>query len=116
MRMTSNSNYVRRSTIARSLGGSFAASFAGRIAKVAMGVLLARQLSPDGYGAFAFAVGSGQILARVGALGWPTLMARFVPRYCSESDWGKLRGLIRTADEIVGTAVLLLLQVKKMIK
>ena len=62
-----------------------------------MAVLAARILLPAGFGAFTFALGVGRLGGRLGGLGWPTLINRFLPKYRLAEDWGNLRGLLRSA-------------------
>jgi O-antigen/teichoic acid export membrane protein len=67
-------------------------------AALIMGLLLARHLGPEGYGLFTFAVGAALIGARLGGLGWPSLMLRLIPPMRITNDLGQLRGVLRLAD------------------
>jgi len=93
-----------QSEFLRAFFGTMAISIWARLAQLGMTVLLARELAPEGYGLFTFALGLGLVGGRVGALGWPVLMLRFIPVYLSEERWGMLKGLLRTANWVVLTA------------
>lgn len=85
----------------KTLSRSFVVSLVSRPAQVGMAVLLARRFGPEGYGAFTFALGAALLGGRVGALGWPTLMMRFIPTYRAQENWAALRGLLRFGDGVV---------------
>ncbi|MEP4196179.1 MAG: flippase [Aliishimia sp.] len=80
---------------------SFAIAFLARLMQLAMAVLAARILLPEGYGVFTFALGVGLLGGRIGALGWPMLMNRFIPRYSIDQKWGLLRGFMRAAHGVI---------------
>ncbi len=90
-----------RSDTGRAMVPSFAYAFLARLMQLAMAVLAARILAPEGYGIFTFAVGVGLLGGRIGALGWPMLMNRFIPRYSFDGQWGLLRGFIRAAHWVI---------------
>jgi O-antigen/teichoic acid export membrane protein len=96
-----------RSDTGKAAVPSFAISLAARFAQLGMTVMAARVLAPEGFGAFTFALGGGLIGGRLGGLGWPTLLQRFVPRYRVDEDWAHLAGLWRAAQGIVGIATLI---------
>jgi O-antigen/teichoic acid export membrane protein len=87
-----------KSSLAKTFRQSFIISFIARFGQLAMSVLTARLLSPDGFGVFTFATGLALVVGRVGSMGWPTLMQRFVPRYVVAENWAMLRGLVQTAS------------------
>ena len=90
-----------RSDTGKLMVPSFAVAFAGRLMQLAMAVLAARLLLPEGYGIFTFAFGVGLLGGRIGALGWPMLMNRFIPRYTVDQKWGLLRGFVRAAHGVI---------------
>lgn len=90
-----------RSDIGKLMVPSFAVAFTARMMQLAMTVLAARILLPQGYGIFTFAFGVGLLGGRIGALGWPMLMNRFIPRYAVDQQWGLLLGLMRAAHVVV---------------
>jgi O-antigen/teichoic acid export membrane protein len=90
-----------RSDTGKMMAPSFAVAFAGRLMQLAMAVLAARILLPEAYGNFIFAYGVGAMGGRIGALGWPMLMNRYIPRYKVDGEWGLMRGLVRAAHGVV---------------
>ncbi|MCK6399190.1 flippase [Thauera aminoaromatica] len=74
------------------------------ITQFAIGVILARALSPDGYGKYAYALAVVQLLVVVSQFGFPNYLVKSVAEYRHEKKWGLNRGLLATA-----TAVTLLL-------
>lgn len=92
------------SPIAKAFQRSMSASLVARFAQLAMSVLAARLLQPAGFGIFTFAMGVGLLGGRVGSLGWPTLMSRFVPLYTINRDWSALRGLLSAATAVMTVA------------
>lgn len=85
----------------RAFAGSMAVAIPARFAQLGMAVILARRFGPEGYGLFTYALGLGLLGGRVGALGWPTLMMRFIPAYIAQADWSGLKGLLRAAYPVV---------------
>jgi len=96
-----------RSDTGKLMVPSFAVAFLARLMQLAMAVLAARILLPEGYGVFTFALGVGLLGGRIGGLGWPMLMNRFIPRYSVDQTWGLLRGLMRAAHAVIVLAGLL---------
>lgn len=90
-----------RSDTGKLMVPSFAVAFGGRLMQLAMAILAARILLPEGYGVFTFALGVGLLGGRIGALGWPMLMNRFIPRYSVDQRWGLLRGFVRAAHGVI---------------
>lgn len=74
------------------------------ITQFAVGIILARALSPDGYGKYAYALAVVQLLVVVSQFGFPNYLVKSVAEYKHEKKWGHNRGLLATA-----TAVTLLL-------
>ncbi len=63
-------------------------------ALIAMHVILARYLSPTGYGIFSFSISSATILSMGTTLGWPAALLRLIPQYEVKKQWGLFRGAI----------------------
>jgi O-antigen/teichoic acid export membrane protein len=68
---------------------------------LASGILLARILGPEGYGVYAFVLSIIALLGLPTQGGLPTLVVRETARYHYTSAWGKLRGLLMTANTFV---------------
>ena len=105
--MTAKLKFVDRarslitSALGKALAGSFAVSIVARLAQLAMAIMLARQLGPVGYGTFTFALGGAILAGQFASLGWPTLMARYIPQYTVDENLPLLRGLVRAGDAVV---------------
>lgn len=95
---------IQASGILRRFAGVAAMSATSKFLQVALTIILARGLSPEGYGVYIFATGAGLLGGRLGALGWPTLAVRFIPAYSESNEWGLLRGLLRQSEWVVGIA------------
>jgi len=80
---------------------TFLAGLGSRLLLLVMAVVLARQLSPAGYGAFTFATGGAALAAQFAGLGWPTLMSRLMPALRIDENWSALRGLLLWGDRVV---------------
>lgn len=113
MTRTSNSQnagrkvrFVISSALGRAFAGSLIVASLARVIQLSMAILLARQLGPSGYGTFTFALGVAVLAAQFASLGWPMLMARFIPQYAIGGEWALLRGLVRASDGIVLLATL----------
>jgi len=65
-----------------------------------IGVVLARGLGPDQYGRWAFALALVALLSIPAQLGLPNLVVRETARYRLQGAWGKVRGLLRRADQV----------------
>ncbi len=90
-----------KSGIARAFAGTMAVAIPARFAQLWMTLLLAPLLGPKAYGLFVFAQGLALLGGRLGALGWPVLMMRFIPAYVTEENWARLKGLLRAATPVV---------------
>lgn len=91
---------------------AFGTSLITRALQLLLAVALVRAIGDGGYGAYLFAGGVALIGGRLGALGTPNLMLRFVPEYQSKADWSGLSGLFRSSVQFaaigsVGVAVIL---------
>lgn len=88
-----------------SLGGA-GIQAANRMLALALGILLARMLGPDGYGIYAYAFAIMSLLMVVAEAGVPTLLMREVAASHARAEWGLLRGAIRRGFQAVaGTAI-----------
>lgn len=63
-------------------------------------VLFARWGGAGAYGAYTYAFGWTQILARPAGLGLTLSVLRYVPEYSQQERWGLLRGLLRRGVQI----------------
>lgn len=90
-----------RSRLARAFAGTLLAGLVSRLLVLAMTIVLARQLAPDGYGIFTFATGTAALAAQFAGLGWPALMSRLIPTFRVQQNWPALRALLRWGDAIV---------------
>ena len=90
-----------RSGLARAFAGTLLAGLLSRLLVLAMTIILARQLSPDGYGIFIFATGTAALAAQCAGLGWPALMSRLIPTFRIQENWPALRALLRWGDGVV---------------
>lgn len=82
-------------TIRKMIAKALSISILARFAQLGMAIFAARSFGPEGYGVFTYAMGIGLVAGRLGGLGWPMVMARFVPTYVQTGEWGLLRGLLR---------------------
>jgi O-antigen/teichoic acid export membrane protein len=74
-----------------------------------VGVLLARQLGPSGYGVYALAMAVATLVGMLTEFGLPLLVMREVAAAEARGSWGEARGLIRWADRtILGLSVIVL--------
>lgn len=79
----------------------FSASVVGKLCHLAVSILAARLLLPEGFGAFAFALGASFLGARIAGLGWPDLAQKLLPKYRSLADWSRFRGVLLSAIFLV---------------
>jgi O-antigen/teichoic acid export membrane protein len=90
-------------TIARGAGAAFLLQVAGAAFAYLMQLLFARWLGAEAFGTYTYTIGWSAILAVIAGLGLSTAVVRFIPAYSSESEWARLRGLLRMA--ILATAL-----------
>jgi O-antigen/teichoic acid export membrane protein len=90
-----------RSRLARMFAGTFIMGLVSRVLILLMTILVARQLSPDGYGVFTFATGSAALIAQFAGMGWPALMSRLIPAFRVQQNWPALRALVLWGDAVV---------------
>lgn len=90
---------------------SFGLRVAGSGLLYVLHILLARWLSTEGYGVYAFAISWTSFLAELGALGLPNAALRFVPQYRTTNRPELLRGFLKRGRTlvVVGAAALALL-------
>jgi O-antigen/teichoic acid export membrane protein len=90
-----------RAELAKGAIGSFGLKLINALLNLALSVVLARTLAPEGYGIYAFAFSAMTLLAVPVQLGLPTLLIREVARYHLESRWDLLRGILKRANQTV---------------
>ena len=90
-----------RSRLARVFAGTLLVGLVSRLLVLAMTIILARQLAPDGYGIFTFATGTAALAAQFAGMGWPALMSRLIPTFRIQENWPALRALLRWGDRVV---------------
>ncbi|WP_186767254.1 flippase [Devosia ginsengisoli] len=90
-----------RSRLAHIFAGTLLAGLVSRLLVLVMTIIMARQLSPDGYGVFTFATGTAMLIAQLAGMGWPALMSRLIPVFRIQQNWSALRALIRWGDAVV---------------
>jgi O-antigen/teichoic acid export membrane protein len=64
-------------------------------------ILLARKLSPEGFGIYSYALAIVSLLAIPVHFGMPTLIVRQVARYHRMAQWSLLRGILVRANQMV---------------
>ena len=72
----------------------------GAVLSYAMVVALARLLSAEDYGRFAFGLNAAIILAAIGNLGFSTGLMRYWPKYLVEGDKAAAKGVVLQAFEL----------------
>lgn len=77
------------------------ASVTGKLCHLAVSIIAARVLLPEGFGAFAFALGASFLGARIAGLGWPDLAQKLLPKYRSSADWSRFRGALLSSILLV---------------
>jgi O-antigen/teichoic acid export membrane protein len=91
--------------------GSAGLRLAATVLSFLVGVLLARALGPSGYGVYALVVSTTALLTVPTEFGLPSLVTREVASAHVQADWGRMRGILRWANTVVGVASLLVLGV-----
>ena len=86
--------------LARGFAGSAGLKVLQVFLSLALSVLLARMLGPEGYGIYAFAFSIVTLVSVPGQLGLPMLMVREVARYQQAAHWGRLRGLLVRSNQL----------------
>lgn len=77
--------------------GSFIIKFVGAGLLFCSQVVLARLCGAEQYGFYAYALSWLTILSILAILGFDTSLLRFIPEYLVKSDWGRLRGVVRSS-------------------
>jgi len=75
-----------------SSAGSLAVRMLGMAASFLMGVLLARQLNPDGFGVYGIIIALALMLSVIAQFGLPTVATREISVAFAEQRWGRVRG------------------------
>jgi O-antigen/teichoic acid export membrane protein len=68
---------------------------------LALAIILARALGPEGYGNYALVWSIVSLLAIPAAMGLPTLVVREMARLAVQQRWALMRGLLMRANQIV---------------
>lgn len=90
-----------KARLVRGAVGSAGVQAIGRVASLALGVVLARFLAPRGYGCYAYAFAIMSILLVFAEAGVPMLLLREVAAAESRGDWGLIRGVLRRGLQFV---------------
>lgn len=90
-----------RAFLLRGFLGSGALKIFHTLLTLAVAILLARALGPEGYGIYAYAYALASLLAIPAQVGLPTLVVREVARYHLEEKWGYLKGILRYSTQVV---------------
>lgn len=81
--------------------GSAVIQAANRLLALALGIVLARTLGPDGYGVYAYAFAIMGLLMVAAEAGVPTLLMREVAASQGKGEWGVLSGALRRGFQFV---------------
>lgn len=81
--------------------GILALKVVNRVLSLAVAVLLARQLGPENYGVYAYALALVALISAPVKLGLPTLLVREVATYQLRGQRRYLRGAVRRANQVV---------------
>lgn len=84
-----------RDRLIRSAGGSFLAKIAFQGFSLVIGLMLARMLGAEGYGAYAYALAWISLFSVFSLLGFDRLLVREVAIYKLKTSWPELRGILR---------------------
>jgi len=90
-----------KTELARGAIGSVALKVSHTALSLLLSIVLARVLSPEGYGIYAFAFSVMTLIAVPVQLGMPTLLVREIARYQYAESWGLLHGLLRWSTRAV---------------
>jgi len=86
--------------------GSAGIQATNRVLALALGIVLARTLGPDGYGVYAYAFAVMSLLMVAAEAGVPTLLMREVAASLGREEWGLMRGTLRRAGQFVALAAI----------
>lgn len=73
------------------------------------GILLARLLGADGYGAYALALTTATLVGMITEFGLPTLLLREASAARANGEWGKVKGLMKWSTSAILSLSLLLI-------
>jgi len=104
-----------RSELLRGLSGATGAKLVNLMLAFVSSVLLARNLGPESYGAYAFIMSVISSLALLSYLGVPTLLTREIAKYEQSHKWGLIRGLLRKSNQLVTCVSILLMMLVAMV-
>lgn len=93
-----------RARLLRGGAGSAVIQAGNRVLVLALGIVLARALGPEGYGVYAYAFAIMSLLMVAAEAGVPTLLLREVAAGLERARWGLLRGALRRAVQFVVAA------------
>ena len=91
--------------------GSAGLRIASMILSLVVGMLLARNLGPSGYGVYALVMSITALLTVPTEFGLPSLVTREVAAARVKCEWGRIRGILRWSNTIVAIVSLLFLVV-----
>lgn len=90
-----------RTELARGAIASFGLKSINALLGLALSILLARALEPEGFGIYAFAISLMTLLAVPVQLGFPTLLVRQVSRYHQAGQNDLLKGILQRSNQAV---------------
>jgi len=103
------SEELRAQLLRGGIGSSFI-QVANRIFGLFLGLVLARNLGPEGYGVYTYALAIMMMLMVVAEAGVPTLLVREIAAAYSQGEYGLIRGvLIRGAQLVAFIAIIITL-------
>jgi len=88
--------------------GSLIVKSSGLLLQFVSGILIARSLGASGYGTYAFALATINLIAIPTVMGLPQLITREVAVYHIRSEFGLMRGLLVRANQAVFTLSLIM--------
>lgn len=89
-------------TLVRGVLGSAGVLVAGRVLALAWGIVLARNLGPEGYGIYAYAFAIMSLVSVGAQAGVPIILMREIAASEGRGEWGVLRGVLRWGWQLVG--------------
>lgn len=90
-----------RTELIKGAVGSFSLKLVNTVLNLVLSVFLARSLTPQGYGVYAFMLSLMTLLTIPTQLGMTTLLVREVSGYQSAEQWGLLKGILRRTNQTV---------------
>jgi O-antigen/teichoic acid export membrane protein len=95
--------------LVRGGGGVFVLKVGESFFALIFSILLARILGPSEYGIFAYVMSIIGILKVPSALGFPTLILREIAFYKTDSNWQKLKGILKCGNFYVSLSSIILI-------